>query len=131
MDIETEKIETITLQRFQIGIQNHLAAELPGVAHSAKFFMQHSVDRLVVGIKAYCMAQTHEAQAATVNYYKTWFDQFRAECFPFWLRKIFPPNMVEETVFEPITVRVCPHIVTQDTMRHVRWAAYGDQVNIP
>lgn len=107
------QISEFVAQRFAIGKQIHLT-DFEGVAESARIVVSRpwemGVDRLVIGIKAWCLAERHEGKSAEVKHYVSWWDHFKASYFPGPLLSRFPAATWTETVFEPLTVRVCPHI---------------------
>ncbi len=102
-------VHEFVAQRWSIGKTMHLS-NFAAIGESAKPSIEYAVDRIVIGFRAWCLAEVHEAKIAEVAHFATWWDHFKDAKFPLWLLARFPAKRVTVTVFEPITVRVCPHI---------------------
>ena len=83
------------------------------------------VSRIAADIQAWALAEVHEAKKATEWRYRSWWDHFKATHFPAWLLKRYPAEKDTWTVFEPITVRVCPHISLPENDRsHLKFLTH-------
>lgn len=89
-----------------------------------------SVDPLTcvaVDMLAWCMAEIHEAKNVTEWRYRTWWDHFKADVLPGWLLERYPAEKDEWTVFQPLTVRMCPHRgLPENDSRHIDYVVKGD-----
>lgn len=102
-------IHKLSAQRFSVASRIHLA-DFDAIRESAEVVVTCAVDRATLGLRAWCLAEVHEAKVAEVERFASWWDHFKDAKFPLWLLSRFPAKRVTVTVFEPITVRVCPHI---------------------
>lgn len=96
-----------TFERFQIGVR----ARIPDAVtlQDAEMVVQQTADRFVVGLKAWVLAGVHDKPVVTIREYDSWWERFKGEKFPSWLKRRFPPVMREDIIVPNNTVYVCPH----------------------
>ena len=74
-------------------------------------------ESLIVQLHTWLLGKTHSQ--GTARCYASWWQQLKAECFPIWLQKKFPPTYTDHSIS---TSYVCPHAnVKWPDTRHIEF----------
>jgi len=105
--------DRITLEKLAVYRQQLI--DLPAIAHAASIesFMDFEFNALVVRLKSYVLAEEVDCRSkiveisSTFPVYQSWWQHFRGEVFPEWLKRKFPPkfNYVVKTGKKKVTFR--------------------------
>lgn len=127
-------VQEYVAQKFAIGRAIHLK-NFDGIGESATTALSMAVDRAVLGFKAWCLAEVHESKSVGAWRYKSWWDHFKADHAPARFLSRWPAQKDEWLVFEPKTIRVCPHIhipsAKNNTEIHLAYLNRNDGIEDP
>lgn len=101
-------IHELALRRIAVGAKVHLA-NFPGVVRDISLMVEHGADQLILGLKTYCVTADHFKDPLVVKRWASWWDHFKADVFPAWALKLWPPRQEDELFLRPYDIRVCPH----------------------
>lgn len=124
-DLDAKAIHSLTVQRLAVSAEVHLS-DLAGVRDSIEAAVAREIDGLIIGIRAFVLAESHDRKIAEVKHWASWWDHFKNDKFPNWLLERFPAETVTETVFQPLVIRTCPHVaVKRPNIDHFRFVTEG------
>lgn len=119
MDID-KSFEEITLEQFEIGMMMKVA---PAFVKHMEVNKEYDASTRHIEYAFITWALGNKIHTSSTKYYGiplTWWDGFKQQYFPYWLKKRFPVKERElEKTFN--VTHVCPHIVTDDKRTHIRF----------
>jgi len=90
-DIKTKHVE---LEQFWLGMQQRFSKRF---WHEVKMSVIENMLQETVEIQLRGHIYGETAKKISVKYPATWWQAFKSECFPYWLRRRFPAKFTEET----------------------------------
>ncbi len=114
------ELNEIVLERFEVGMMMHIA---PALVKHMKINTELDTSLRMIEQSFITWALGNKIHTSSTKYYGiplTWWDGFKQQYFPHWLKKRFPVKERElERTFN--VTHVCPHIVTPDNEAHIRF----------
>jgi len=106
-------MDNITLEKLEVGIQ--LAEDMAVLAQSLNLEQYREIElhKMVTRLRGYVLAEEVDNRSKVVTItltfpvYRSWWQYFKGDKFPSWLKKKFPPqfNYVTKTGKKTITFR--------------------------
>ena len=77
---------------------------------TVEVMMRDSLGRMMLSLRSFVLANQGSDEMVEWNEYANWWEHFKAEVFPDWLKERFPVKARTQSAYTQQQVRVCPHL---------------------